>query len=385
MTTIRISGVKGYVSNGTAYYYLRATGERILDPATKNPIDPRTQLEVFVDRVGEMKRALADLPKPPIAKAGTLQALVEAWRGSPGKQGGSKRAPSVEWQQLKPATQKSYERIIDPEAGYLRRALKRPLDEIWRESLDRPNVVAIRNRVAKRFGFWTGNYAVKVLRTMFKWGILYGHLKVNPAEEVPELQRPADMPVQHPSWTDPEFELMFAEAKRRGWSGVALGLALGRFAGWPIGDIINQPRTAWQDPRLVYVRQKARKRRVNSVPAPDRLRAAILELLPGAGAKRLVVNQAGEPYTVDGMRTMVWRLCKQLADQGKVRPGLNIHGLRHSLGKELYDLDLERDARKAMLAHTTDQASMVYERDGDRAAKADKAVVALNRKHQRPQ
>ena len=54
MTTIRISGVKGYVSNGTAYYYLRATGERILDPATKNPIDPRTQLEVFVDRVGEI-------------------------------------------------------------------------------------------------------------------------------------------------------------------------------------------------------------------------------------------------------------------------------------------------------------------------------------------
>jgi integrase len=273
--------------------------------------------------------------------------------------------------------------MIDPEQGYLRRALKRPLDEIWLMSIDTPNVVAIRNKVAKRFGFWTGNYAVTVLRSMFKWGILYGHLKDNPAKGVPELERPADMAVQHPSWSDPEFEIMFAEAKRRGWNGVALGLAFGRFASWPIGDVISQPRTAWQDPRLVYIRHKDRQRRLNSVAAPDRLREIILELLPPAGVKHLVVNQAGQPYSESGMRTMVYRLCSELAKEKKVRHGLNIHGLRHSLGKELYDLGLERGARKAMMAHVTDQASMVYERDGDRAAMADRAVVALNRKHKR--
>lgn len=57
------------------------------------------------------------------------------------------------------------------------------------------------------------------------------------------------------------------------------------------------------------------------------------------------------------------------------------HGLRHSLGKELYDL--ERSARKAMLVHVTDEASMVYERDGNRSHQADRAVVALNKKHGR--
>jgi len=381
MTTIRIKGVKGYVSSGTPYYYLRASGARIVDPGTGKPIDPATDAGAFAARVAAMKRDLAVRPAP--AKAGTLLALVRAWRGNPGKQGEARSEPSLEWQQLKPATRKSYERIVDPDTGYLRRALKRPLDEMWLEAIDKPNVVAIRNKVAKRFGFWAGNYAVKVLRTLFKWGILYGHLKINPAEAVPGLQRPADLPVQHPSWTDPEFETMFAEARRRGWSGVALGLALGRFASWPIGDVVNQPRTAWQDPRLVYVRHKARKPKVNSVAAPERLRKIIVDLLPPAGAKRLVVNQAGEPYTEDGMRTMVFRLCRELADQGKVRRGLNIHGLRHSLGKELYDLGLERSARKAMMAHSSDQASMVYERDGDRAAAADRAVLALNRKHRR--
>lgn len=383
MTTIRIPGVKGYVSNGTPYFYLRATGARIVDAVTGKPIDPLTELGAFVRRVEAMKASLAATPAPAV-KAGTLLALVQAWRGVPGKKGEPpRRDPSPEWLALKPATRKSYERMIDPETGYLRRALKRPLDEIALLAIDKPNVVQIRNRVAKRFGFWTGNYAVKVLRTMFRWGGLYGHMKDNPAEGVPELARPAELEVQHPSWTDPEFETMFAEARRRGWNGVALGLALGRFASWPIGDLVNQPRTAWQDPRLVYIRRKSRKRRVNSVAAPERLREIILELLPPAGAPRLVVNQAGEAYTEDGMRTMVYRLCSELAQQGKVRKGLNIHGLRHSLGKELYDLGLERDVRKAMMAHTTDQASMVYERDGDRAAQADKAVVALNRKHQR--
>jgi hypothetical protein len=118
MTTITIDGVKGYVSNGQAYYYLRKSGERILDPDTKKPIDPRTDLAAFVARVEAMKRTLAAQPAP--AKAGTLLALIEAWRGIPGTDGRPKRDPSPEWQKLKPATQASYERMIDPERGRAR-------------------------------------------------------------------------------------------------------------------------------------------------------------------------------------------------------------------------------------------------------------------------
>lgn len=56
---------------------------------------------------------------------------------------------------------------------------------------------------------------------------------------------------------------------------------------------------------------------------------------------------------------MINRLCRELADEKKVKRGLNIHGLRHSLGNELYDLGIEREARKRMIAH--DASSMVYE------------------------
>lgn len=384
MTTIRIPGVKGYVSNGTPYFYLRKNGARIVEPGTKRPIDPTKEPEAFAAAVDALKRKLAALPPAPRAKAGTLQALIEEWRGIPGTDGRPKKAPSLEWQALRPATRRSYELVINPDGGYLQRAIKMALDEIQLQAIDQPNIVRFRNKVAKKFGFWTGNYTVKVLRTMFRFGNLYGHLKGNPAIGVPALARPEGLAQQHRPWADTEFNAMLEGARERGWEGVMLTLALGRFAGWPIGDSIAQPPSVWQKPRLVYIRRKTSKRgRVNSVRAPDPLVAVLEEVTLDPKAKTLVVNASGQPYTVDGMRTMIHRLCTDLVEDGKVKPGLNIHGLRHSLGKELYDLGLERETRKRMMAHESDAASRVYERDGDGGKMADKAVRALNRKHRK--
>ena len=64
--------------------------------------------------------------------------------------------------------------------------------------------------------------------------------------------------------------------------------------------------------------------------------------------------------------------------EGLVKPGLCFHGLRHSLGTALYDLGLDREARKAALGHASDAASMVYERGGNRRAASDRAFAALD-------
>jgi Phage integrase family len=74
----------------------------------------------------------------------------------------------------------------------------------------------------------------------------------------------------------------------------------------------------------------------------------------------------------------LWKLVKNLAAEGLVKPGLCFHGLRHSLGTALYDLGLDREARKAALGHSSDAASMVYERGGDRRAASDRAFNALD-------
>lgn len=266
-----------------------------------------------------MKAKLAALPKPK-AKAGSLLDLIEAWRGIPGTDGRPKRDPSPEWLQFSPATRKSYERMIDPKQGYLRRVLKLDLGMLMLPAIDTPNVVKIRNKVGQAFGFWTGNYAVTVLSTMFSWGILYGHMTVNTAKGVPDLERPENLEAQHRSWADAEFTAMVEVARERGWRGIVL--VLGHFAGWPTGGITNQPPSVWQRPRLIYTRRKARKgRKITNILAPDPLIAILDEVGVGPKAKTLVVNESGEPYTADGLRTMINRLCQELADEGQAQAG----------------------------------------------------------------
>ena len=174
------------------------------------------------------------------------------------------------------------------------------------------------------------------------------------------------------------------ESQQLGANGVALSFVLGRYAGWALGDICHQPRSAWQDPRIAFIRRKKRKKRkLTDMQAPKVLAEALRKLAPDDNAPALVVNEAGEAYTENGLGTMIWKLNKDLADAGKVNMGLNIHGLRHSLGKQLYDLGLEREAGKAVMSHDSDAASIIYERDGNRAAKADSAVIAIDRSMRR--
>ena len=113
-----------------------------------------------------------------------------------------------------------------------------------------------------------------------------------------------------------------------------------------------------------------------SIDAPAPLRDE-LRNTPREG-ENILVNERGDAYTRDGLQTNLWKVVKALDAEGLVKPGLCFHGLRHSLGSALYDLGLDREARKAALGHTSDTASMVYERGGDRRAASDRAFAALD-------
>jgi integrase len=397
--TIRLPGVKAYWSKGSVYYYLRSTGERIVDVAGK-PLDPAVDLYSFVKRVEEMNSALLPAPVKHTTKPTTLLELVERFCGSSQVEAVSSKRCSLEWSRLSPATRLSYWRILDPEKGYLARSLPLSLGRIMLSAIDTPNVVLMRDSVrryairrlegehARRGGCgrdpkrappaWAASYTVRVLRRLFGWAVLYGYMPTNPALGVPEFPRPNALPEQHRSWTDAEFEAMLNAAHASGATGIVLALALARFAGWPLGDIANQPPSVWQRPRLIYTRKKTG--RTISVLAADPL-LPLLDRYARQTGPRLVTDPRGTPYSEARLRQAVYRLSHRLAVAGRVKVGLTVHGLRHSLGKELYDLGLEREARKAMLGHESDAASRVYERDGERKEQADRAVEALNRHH----
>jgi integrase len=142
-----------------------------------------------------------------------------------------------------------------------------------------------------------------------------------------------------------------------------------------VGDIVAVPWSGWDGEMLSW--RQSKTGHLVQVRAAIPLRN---ELNGGRrDGEHILVNGEGQPYTRDGLQTLLWNLVKRLEYLGLVEPGLCFHGLRHSLGAALYDLGLDREARKAALGHVSDAASAVYERDGNRRAASDRAFIALDR------
>lgn len=141
-----------------------------------------------------------------------------------------------------------------------------------------------------------------------------------------------------------------------------------------VGDIVSVTWSCWDGEYLTFRQSKTGQ--VVSIRGPAPLRDD-LRNTPREG-ESILVNERGDAYARDGLQTVLWKVVKALVTEGLVRPGLCFHGLRHSLGTALYDLGLDREARKAALGHTSDAASIVYERGGDRRAASDRAFAALD-------
>lgn len=349
MPTIKVSGVKSYRSKQRTYHYHRATGIRIEEDLDLEP-------ERFLTRIRELDALAKAAPsaRPIEQRDDTLGALFDAWKRS------------EEWKSLKPQTRTSYERVMNPASGALREVRATPLPKFLP-----PFVVTLRDSVARRQKRWMANYAVKVLRIAFAWGRLHGWCTSNAAEGVPLLPRPADAPVSNRAWSTAEFDIVWQRASPR----LRRALALAHYAGLRVGDIVLVPWSAW-DGDVLTVRQ-SKTGEVVSIRAPRPLREE-LNVVKREGTQ-IVVNERGKPYTRDGLQSNLWRLTKQLEKESIVNPGLCFHGLRHMLGAALYDLGLDREARKAALGHMSDAASKVYERAGNRRAASDRAFAAFDK------
>jgi integrase len=331
-----LRGIKSYRSKGRLYDYHRATGLRI-------DVDVEAAPERFLARMRELDAVAAGIQAPTSAtiRVETLGGLFDAWR------------QSEEWKALKLQTRRTYERVIAPETGALAAVRARPLAEFTP-----PFVVGLRDALGKKRKRWMANYAVKVLRIAFGRGRVHGRCPTNPAQGVPLLPRLADAPTRNRPWSPEEFKIVSDRASPR----LRRAIKLAHYAGTRIGDIVSVMWSDW-DGEYLNFRQSKTGQLVN-VRAPAPLREELVTT-PREG-DYILVNDQSQPYTRDGLQTNLWKLVKSLVAEGLVKPGLCFHGLRHSLGAALYDLGLDREARKAALGHSSDAASMVYERSGNR-------------------
>lgn len=308
-------------------------------------------------RVQELNGLAAGMPKPEKQKrrGETLGDMFDAW------------IASEEWAELKPQSRYSYQRVIAPDTGSLAKMRARP-----RSEFSPTFIIAMRDAIKRKRKRWLANYTVKVLRVAFGWGRLHGWCDSNPAKGIPLLPRPADAPKRNRMWTTDEFDVVWQHASPR----LRRALALASYAGMRVGDVISVSWSDW-DGEILRWRQSKTGHLVQ-VRATKPLREELNE--SEREGTHILLNSDGQPYTRDGLQTLLWKLVTRLADNGLVQPGLCFHGLRHSLGAALYDLGLDREARKAALGHVSDAASAVYERDGDRLAASDRAFLALDRR-----
>jgi hypothetical protein len=95
------------------------------------------------------------------------------------------------------------------------------------------------------------------------------------------------------------------------------------------GRVIGHPRSDY-DPRTRRIKRISAKSGKVRTPVP-RLVSDALEVLLPHDATRLIVNSRGRPWTPDGFRVSVFKLLGALEEEGRVGPGLTVHGLRHTV------------------------------------------------------
>ena len=225
--------------------------------------------------------------------------------------------------------------------------------------------------------------------------IVDGRIAADPFLRLKKVRRPHDAPDANPIWEDAEVDALIGLAIKRKMPGLARAIALGRWAGFRRGTICAIPlhaRTTGHDadgrahPRLYWLTEK---RRVKCDKREDPRLNAFLAETPNR-ALTIAYNSKGEPWIARQLNQAIDRLIDILAADGKVRPFLTIHGLRHTRGVELALAGASDSEIMSQLEHRTSRSAQIYRRQADRRKLADSAqakvdvVVGLREKRKAP-
>lgn len=330
MRLVKVSGLKEYRDrHGKLRRYHRASG---------TPIDASLTGQALAAEVARLDK----LHEPIKAKPGTLAGLIESYQGSP------------RFKNLKPRTQADYEKII----AYLAPLAETPLAMIG------PGFIAkLRDKTLakKRAGF--ANHMLAMLSSACHHGVEYELLERNPCVGIAPSIITADRKRPNRAWTPAERANVMAAA----WPQLRLPIALAMFLGLRRGDIVKLPLQAYKDGWLTF---RASKNDANlHLPVLGRLREimdqAIAERPANATTLLLCLNTRGRKWTDNGLSVQLGKFFDECRERGLMGPGGSLHGLRHSAGAELRGAGYDREQRKLILGHDTDEMAEHYSGSAD--------------------
>jgi integrase len=180
-----------------------------------------------------------------------------------------------------------------------------------------------------------------------------------------------------PQWTDAE---RYAVLEVSSWA-LKVPIALAMFAGLREGDALAIQCSAYDGSKLDFITGKTGQR--ICWPASSALKE-VLDGAPKHQASTLAANSHGRTWTESGFRAS-WRTLRiKLEQQGKVQPGLTIHGLRHTVATILREEGFDERTIADALGQKTESMARHYARDADLSRKmatvAERLHEAENRR-----
>jgi integrase len=328
MRVVRVRGLKEYYVGDKLYRYHRASG---------TPID--TTLS-GAELAAEVAR-LNDLHKPAEAKAGALGGLLESYKGSD------------RFTTLADRTKSDYRKIMD----YLRPLWGTPLPLVTTAYIAKLRDKTVK---AKRAGFT--NHMLAMLSSAFEHGKEYALAETNPVTGLRKAKMTADRKRPNRPWTPEERKNVPARAPRH----LRLPLLLARTWGIRRSDIVVLPRSAYRDGWLEF--RAGKNNALIRLPVIGDLKREMdlaLKEAPAGDATLLCLNSRGKPWTAGGLSHVLDEFFKECREAGIMGPGGSLHGLRHSVAAELRASGYDREQRKLVLGHETDEMAEHYSSSAD--------------------
>lgn len=334
-TVVDIPGLHRPLVKGKRYIYDRKTGQRFTNEWGTTAL------------FEEIQAYRASLPGQQCTRPGTWGGLVTDFRQSP------------EWKQLAPRTRKDYDtRVFD----YLQR-----MDDVPLEDITGPDIYKLRDQAAKK-STRRANMIIQVMSRVFAWAKPRGKCSENPAAGVELIRRDKSKPRANRPWEMDECAAVLEAAPVH----LRVPLALCMFTGIREADALRIRWDVYQDGLFNFHPNKNAFDLWIAPPAP------LVSVLADAPrrAVNIAANSRGTPWTESGFRASWRKLRLKLEGERKVRPGLTIHGLRHTVGNHLADADVST-ADIARILGITEEMAKKYSDRATRKKSAEAAVVHL--------
>jgi integrase len=232
----------------------------------------------------------------------------------------------------------------------------------------------LRNTWAPR-GHRAANVRLQVLKNALWPAIVGGSLGTgDPFALIPQVRRPRDLAEPHAIWPQAVVEAVTQAAIAEGRIGLARGVAIARYAGPRLGDVVKLTKAARKTGRFVFL---SGKRRVPVDLAEDPALTKVLDATPGRGLI-LAYNMDGLAYTESGFYQELRKLVARLHKAGKIdSAAYNMHGLRHTFGVEAALAGCTDAEGAALMGHGSPHSFATYRRQAERIRLSEGATAKI--------